>query len=293
MLTMNVKLTIYIHCEWILSQRSCALGDQMNRQECAYLVRVLALTALLVANGLSAEARRAPSAQLVLDGCQEIPADAFLIDPEFASSLTPTAQRHFSERLEDFSEAPLNCREIVMLGDSLTELHVWNEAVANNLVLRNRGISWDTSDGLLLRLDEIIAIRPRAVFLLIGTNDLWSGNSPETTASNILKIADRIRTQSPGSLIFVQTIFPVTGAPLNWGAAPNKKVRTINALLKSESDKAGYTLLDTYALMVDRNGFLNAAYTTDGVHLNERGYDVWSALVSDALARHGLWKQTP
>src|SRR3954451_7586104 len=64
--------------------------------------------------------------------------------------------------------------EIVMLGDSLTEWGNWHELVPEFRVI-NRGIAGDTSSGVLDRLEEVIARRPKLVFLMIGTNDIGLG----------------------------------------------------------------------------------------------------------------------
>jgi lysophospholipase L1-like esterase len=226
-------------------------------------------------------------------GCEDIAPGRLAPVPAVATH-SGAAKRHFRKRLQEFSGAPLACGQIVMLGDSLTELNDWEEAIPGNAGLRNRGISGDTSDGVLARLDEIIASQPRAVFLLIGTNDLWTDNSAAITVSNIARTADRIRAKSPETMVIVQTVFPVR--KVAWERNPdtaNEKVRAINALLKRQSRAGRFLLLDTYALLVDRGGKLNAAYTSDGLHLNEAGNAAWSLLVTHALRKHGLLGANP
>jgi lysophospholipase L1-like esterase len=198
------------------------------------------------------------------------------------------AKRHYRERLEVFAADPLDCGQVVMLGDSLTELNDWPSTTASSATLRNRGVSGDTSEGVLARMDELFANQPAAVFLMIGTNDLWSGITPETTVANIVRMSDQFRSRSPYSTLFVQTLPPLRGEPASWGGAPNDKVREINALLKRASGHGSFVILDTYALLADDKGMLNTAYTTDGMHLNEAGYAVWSKLVSETLATYPL-----
>ena len=179
-----------------------------------------------------------------------------------------------------------------MLGDSLTELNDWTASLPAGASVRNRGISGDTTDGLLLRMDEIYARKPKAVFLLIGTNDLWTRETSGRIASNILGIAGRIRDQSPNSVIFVQTLPPLRGEPATWGGEPNRKVREVNALLAKGRGQSGLVVIDVYAAMTDEAGELNAAYTADGLHFNAQGYAVWSGLVAAALSQHGLLATT-
>ncbi|MFN7180706.1 GDSL-type esterase/lipase family protein [Hyphomonas sp.] len=215
--------------------------------------------------------------------CAPIPASAFPSDTLKVKTHTDFAEDHFRKRIREFRNAPLECGKIVMLGDSLTELNDWAKTLPSDPNIRNRGISGDTSDGVLTRLEEITSSRPRAVFLLIGTNDIWTRNSPRTTVSNIRKIVNRIHSGSPDTIILVQTVFP-----LRWGEEPNRKVRAINSLLKKQSRTYGFILLDTHRVLVDSKGALKDAYTDDGLHLNNAGNAVWSTLVSGALREYNL-----
>src|SRR5271165_596600 len=79
-----------------------------------------------------------------------------------------------------FALSKIQSAPIVMLGDSLTEGGPWRE-LTGCLYLVNRGIGGDTSGGVLARLDEIIALKPRAVFLMIGVNDISLGVPAATT----------------------------------------------------------------------------------------------------------------
>ena len=72
--------------------------------------------------------------------------------------------------------------DIVMLGDSLTEWGNWHELVPEYSIL-NRGISGDTSSGVLDRLQEVIERRPKVVFVMIGTNDIGLQSAPYARSS--------------------------------------------------------------------------------------------------------------
>lgn len=180
--------------------------------------------------------------------------------------------------MKQFAQTPLEPGQIVMLGDSLTELHDWSAIGISGPKLLNRGISGDTSDGILVRTGEVAASRPKAVFILIGTNDLWTDNEPLLTACNIRAASEALHVQSPETEIIVQTVFPQ-----NWAPEANSRVRAINAFLAKESTKAGFRLVDTYSAFVDSSGRLNPAYTDDGLHLNDAGYAVWSDLIGRTL----------
>ncbi|MEC7736140.1 MAG: GDSL-type esterase/lipase family protein, partial [Candidatus Neomarinimicrobiota bacterium] len=140
------------------------------------------------------------------------------------------------------------------------------------------------------RLDEIIYYKPIAVFLLIGINDIFNADIPDRgkitpsyVSENILKIADQIADQSPSIKIFIQTILPVNHeiyTEIN-GMFPDHavplpvQINQINSLIKNNDLGNKYTIIDLHSAFVDEHGLMNGAYSTDGVHLNDAGYQVW------------------
>ena len=95
----------------------------------------------------------------------------------------------YYKKLSEFEVSPIGFNKIVFLGNSITQglLRHTDKLLGNNIV--NRGISGDHTDGVLARLEEIIHYKPKAVFLLIGVNDLFEDNRsrPERTP-NMLQI---------------------------------------------------------------------------------------------------------
>ena len=89
-----------------------------------------------------------------------------------------------------FEQLPIRGNDIVFLGNSITDGCEWAE-LFNNRHIKNRGISADRSGWLLARLDPIVNGHPKKLFLMIGTNDLAAGVSPEEVAANIGKLLDR------------------------------------------------------------------------------------------------------
>jgi lysophospholipase L1-like esterase len=195
---------------------------------------------------------------------------------------TDFARGHYPARLAEFAQDPLQCGDIVMLGDSLTERQDWKGVLNVRQMVRNRGIAGDTTDGVLARLDEIIAAKPRAVFIMIGTNDLWSANSAKKTVGNIEKIILALQGASPETRIFVHTVFPIRSEPQR-----NDKVRAINLKLREVAGAHGAILVDTYSIAVDDNGLLRAEYTDDGVHLTTAGYEAWVTLLNATIGEGG------
>jgi lysophospholipase L1-like esterase len=183
-------------------------------------------------------------------------------------------KKHYVERIKSFRASPLQCAGIVMIGDSHIEMNSWQHLFKNGLIVSNRGIKGDTSDGVLARLQEVEIRAPKAVFLMIGTNDLWTSNAPSDTAHNIALIVQKIKQASPETLVFVHTVLPLAN-----DKTLNRKVRQINQHLLIQSNQSEpffkFELLDTFALFIDVNESLDSNYTNDGVHLNELGYKKW------------------
>lgn len=197
-------------------------------------------------------------------------------------SHTSWTQEHYPVRIEEFKQDSIYPNSIVMLGNSLTEQGGdWAERLGLERV-NNRGISGDNTDGVMARLGEIICAEPNAVFLMIGTNDLWTSYTENEVASNINEIGTYLAENLENSKILIQTIMPISE-----GNDRNNRLRSINASLRSY-DQSNYILIDTWELMSDDDGYLADNLTTDGVHLTEDGYNKWVEILKERLSLH--WK---
>ena len=177
---------------------------------------------------------------------------------------------HYPEKIKEFKANPLSLGDIVFLGNSLTEFAGdWGKRF-NNPKIKNRGISGDVTDGVLNRLGEIYYYKPTAVFLKIGINDLFNDNlTSEYVGNNILKIVKNIEKHSPKTAIYVQTILPTSTEKIV------AKIQATNTILKNNSKKHKYTLIDLHSVFADKNDLMIKEYSVDGVHLSEAGYVVW------------------
>jgi lysophospholipase L1-like esterase len=112
-----------------------------------------------------------------------------------------------------------------MLGNSITDGGEWAEMFQNPHI-KNRGISGDISAGVLNRIDEVAERKPAKVFLLIGTNDLARGISPDSVVKNIRQIVAILHETSPKTQIFVQSIFPVNESFKKFGDILAKRLKS-------------------------------------------------------------------
>ena len=176
---------------------------------------------------------------------------------------------------------------VVLAGDSITQ--GWGEdfsAWFPGLKIANRGISGDTSRGVLIRLQEdVLALHPRAVVLLIGTNDLEEKADPETIVTNLkLILAAMARHDSKMPIILCQ-VFPSSASK----ARPADKIKKLNQLYaRAVKGNAQVTLLETWTLFADANGDAIPTEFPDLLHPNMAGYDKWAAALRPIFATLGL-----
>lgn len=193
-------------------------------------------------------------------------------------------QGHYKKRIAEFKKDSLNFGDIVFIGNSITEkVKDWSEKF-NVAHIRNRGIAGDVSDGVLKRLNEIVYFKPKAVFIMIGINDLFNMHHTEEArkllydkiipstdyiGGNILKIAKQIHKKSPDTKIYVRTVLPTSREFLK------NDIVDLNKLIKKNEAKGYYKVIDLYSQFVDENGGMIKDLSIDGVHLSDKGYEKW------------------
>jgi lysophospholipase L1-like esterase len=192
---------------------------------------------------------------------------------------TDWAKINYPVRINQFKKDTLHVGEIIFLGNSLTELGGdWNAKFGTQNI-HNRGIAGDVTEGVLIRLDEIIDCQPKAVFLLIGINDVYNLldkkqiPSAAYIANNIVTIAKKIHAGSPQANIYVQTILPTAKPYLK------DSIRMVNKIIQQQAQQGFYTVIDLHAAFVNEQGLMQATLTTDSTHLTESGYNIWTNII--------------
>lgn len=163
--------------------------------------------------------------------------------------------------------------EIVFLGNSITEGGKWSKYFPG-LPVVNHGVSGDTTLDILRRLDRTIERRPRKIFLMAGINDLGSGRRVERIVADYERIVKRIRTGSPESTLYLQSVLPVNDRIFR-RPARHEDIIALNFQIRSLARRLSLAYIDLYQIMRTDGRRLDPAYTRDGLHLNPKGYDVW------------------
>jgi len=175
-------------------------------------------------------------------------------------------------RQDFFSAYPVVSKDVVFLGDSITHSGQWDE-IFPEVSSRNRGVSGDTTTNILERLDQVTDGQPKAIFLKIGTNDLTHGPSDrEDSYSQYREILQRIRSESPATQVFVQSILPRA-------AQFREEVETFNRHIKTHCAELGMVFIDVYSSFQSEDGSLEDSFTYDELHLNGSGYKQWQSLL--------------
>ena len=190
---------------------------------------------------------------------------------------------HFQRR-SLFDVLPLHSSDIVFVGNSITDGCEWAELFQNRHV-KNRGISGDRLDWLLGRLDSILTAHPKKLFLMIGTNDLAAGRTPDEIVRDVERLIDRFQRESKWTKIYVQSILPVNGEGFTKYRSHYEHAHLIvptNKRLEALCHQKGVTYLDVWGALADDEGRLDRRYTNDGLHLMGAGYLVWR----DAIRIH-------
>lgn len=194
--------------------------------------------------------------------------------------------RNFDIKVEQFRGYPNSKKDIIFLGNSITAGVNWNELLDCNQA-KNRGISGDTTFGILERLDEVTEGKPEKVFLLIGINDIARNYPDAIILKNYERIIGQIKKESPDTDIFIQTILPVNNTFDRYPNHYNKDehILHINKKLREIAKKESVELVDLHPYFLDENKRLKTSFTEEGLHLNAAAYRHWAEILKPYLEK--------
>lgn len=181
-----------------------------------------------------------------------------------------------------FQIFPKSNSDIIFLGDSITDECEWAELLENPHI-KNRGISGDTTNGVLNRLDDILESKPQKIFLMVGINNFIYYKQPvEELVADYKKMIAEINQQSPTTKLFIQSVLPVNKTKYKSGV-DNKKVIELNSRLRELATEFSLPYIDLFSHLADSENQLDSRYTQDGVHLNGQAYLVWKEVIESYI----------
>ena len=177
---------------------------------------------------------------------------------------------------------------VVFMGNSITE--GWQQYFPTMFAGKpyiNRGIGGQTTPQMLVRFrPDVIALKPKVVVILAGTNDIAGNTGPSTLEmieDNLASMAEL--ASANGIKVVMSSILPVYDYPWKPGLEPAPKIIAVNKWMKEFAASHGAIYLDYHSAMSDARGGMRADLANDGVHPTEAGYRLMAPLVEEAIGK--------
>ena len=177
--------------------------------------------------------------------------------------------------------------DIVFIGDSITE--GWHDKRPGFFTRSriNRGIGGQTTSQMVLRMiSDVVALRPKAVHIMGGTNDVAGNTGPMTanmTENNFEEMVDI--AQRHGLEVLLAPIPPAAVFPWNPTVKPRPRIAEINRWLEAFARQRGATWVNYWRVLDDGTGAMKPGLASDGVHTTEAGYDAMATVIEPILDR--------
>lgn len=181
-------------------------------------------------------------------------------------------------------------KRVVFMGDSITDFWGRGQGVFfPDKPYINRGISGQTTPQMLVRFRaDVVALNPKAVVILAGTNDIAGNTGKESVQmieDNLASMVDIARANH--IKVILATVLPVSDYfdPNQSRNRPPETIKELNAWIRDYTRREHLVLLDYYPAMLDEQGVFKKSLTFDGLHPNAAGYDVMRPLAAKAIAK--------
>lgn len=177
--------------------------------------------------------------------------------------------------------------DVVFMGDSITEgwLDKRPDFFTHGRV--DRGISGQTTSQMVLRMmSDVIALRPRAVHIMGGTNDIAGNTGPMTaqmSEDNVRSMADIARRE--GVKVLIASVPPAGKFPWAPLVETRNAIAELNRRLKLLARETGAIWVDYHPVLDDGTGAMKPGLAVDGVHPTEAGYDAMATIIDPILRR--------
>lgn len=192
----------------------------------------------------------------------------------------PPSKEEIPAPKKEVHEAASLDNSIVFLGDSLTEgLEIYGffpEAVI-------KGVNSLNTISAREQVYGISALHPEKLFILLGINDLWEGDSIEDFIQRYRGLIEEFKLQTPETRIYIESLMPVSVVAVERNhQISNPKIDKANMELRALAEELNVNYIDVSSQLKDDNGNMKSEYTNDGVHIIDVYYHIWA----DTLAKY-------
>jgi lysophospholipase L1-like esterase len=194
-----------------------------------------------------------------------------------------TDNTHFFEE-KDFNTLYHSQPQIVMFGNSMMKKMNWDELLGREDVI-NRGVNVDITDGMVARIDEVIALRPKIIFIEGGINDVDNGVSRDHILSNYRELVNRIK--AAGIVPVINAVNQVCDFYPE-SKTVNASIRTLNTGLHALATETGVAIIDLNPQLAPQGELRPEFARGDGCHLTSKAYRIWKAAIELQLTTNKI-----
>jgi lysophospholipase L1-like esterase len=221
--------------------------------------------------------------------------------PPRANCCLPATAKSLADQLQDWNQLgryyadnqrlkqlPAEPGRVVLLGDSITDGWKLAQYFPGKPYV-NRGISGQTTPQMLVRMfPDVIALKPAALLVYAGTNDIAGNTGPSTLTmieDNLQAISEL--AQAHGIKVILCSVTPVSDytARKQTVQRPPSDILKLNAWMREYAATAHAVFADYYSALVDETGMLKQGFSGDGLHPNDKGYALLTPVAEAAIAK--------
>ncbi len=176
--------------------------------------------------------------------------------------------------------------KLVFMGNSITEgWKLFDPNFFNSTDYVNRGIGGQTTPQMLIRFkQDVLDLKPKGVVILAGTNDIAGNTGPMSIQEIYNQIESMAGLAALNKIeVFLCSVLPVYDYPWKPGLKPAPKIVALNEMLKTLAGEKNYLYIDYFSEMSDDKNGLKASLGADGVHPNEKGYEIMKRVLLNTI----------